>query len=200
MSLAGGTPAPQPANTAADARASISSWGSSIGSFISQRTSRLSVPRPESAASESSITSISAPASIINSEDPTSPTGPPRAAPVTTSASDDPPAVRPSPTPISSVFSSWSFGRASPTKAPSPALEPSPPKPEKIDPFVATKAGSAPVSPAEDLELPPEFQPRNLDEVPSAPSSEPRSPTLSSSAQSISTSSSTSFVQPGMAI
>ena len=167
-----------PASTvAADTKATIGGWGSSIGSFISQRTARLSartnsIPTVSTAPPQTDAKRDSASQPIV--ESPTSIThhveGPvPRQG--NGSAVDSPP-------PLTNLFSSWSFGKATTASASKPAEPPAPP------PLPARKEQPKALN-GEDENGNAVFQARNLGEF-----DPPRSPSVLSNDE----------VQPGMAL
>lgn len=151
-----------PPIVASEAKQAIGSWGSSIGSFISQRTARLSVPRTNS--TESAQSGSDNPGGTPPVED--------KPAPKRSSGSSGMSESGAVATPLSGVFSSWSFGRASVVKPTEPAPSPG----QTAD--VKGRQGNDEVL---------AFQPRDLGEF-----EPPRSPV-----QSISSSAS---VQHGMAL
>ncbi|KAI5118799.1 hypothetical protein M0805_005141 [Coniferiporia weirii] len=99
---------------AVEAKATINAWGASIGSFISQRTARLSVPRVGSIVTtgdQSADGSVSNPVGSPPIENVSERAG---------SAGSHDKAVAnattiPATTPVSNLLSSWSFGRATST-------------------------------------------------------------------------------------
>lgn len=98
-----------------DAKAALGGWGTSIGSFISQRAARLSVPRTDSNASAASgSTGISQTTSSSSAYSIPSPLDAPQASG----------AINNAPSASSSSFFSWTFSKSSSTASIQPELAP----------------------------------------------------------------------------
>ncbi|EJC97833.1 uncharacterized protein FOMMEDRAFT_114559 [Fomitiporia mediterranea MF3/22] len=151
---------------ASDAKTAIGSWGSSIGSFISQRTARLSVPRTNSVTSAgsqstSSTSVFSTDGSLVSSpaeiQDPI--TAQERVGNGTnwTNGTAEAGESTPASTPLTSLFSSWSFGKAtaSTTTSPPPVSAPTTAPDQGLAAKLAATNGDVQV---QDLD----FQPRDL--------------------------------------
>ncbi|KAH8114416.1 transport protein Avl9-domain-containing protein [Phellopilus nigrolimitatus] len=110
-----------PTPPASDPKATLNLWGSSIGSFISQRTTRLATPRRESATIANNV--------VAHPSQP-SHTSPAESLPVGRTSRPgsgvESSIVSPASTPVSSLFSSWTLGKAASTKPTSPAPMTSP--------------------------------------------------------------------------
>ncbi|THH07775.1 hypothetical protein EW145_g3151 [Phellinidium pouzarii] len=124
LSLSTSSPPPP-----AGAKTTINAWGTSIGSFISQRTARLSVPRPANATASGSSGST-------YSTQP-SPTGSPPAEDLSGRAEGARNQSRTGtnilPTSVPTLISSWSLGRAVSPMPASPASTPAPLQEPKLE-------------------------------------------------------------------
>ena len=137
-----------------DTKAALNTWGTNIGSFISQQTSRLSVPRTDSTATASSGSTGS---SSAYSTQP-SPAGSPPLGGTSESTNNVVVGQSKSTTslpPVSSLFSSWSFGRTSPVKTRSST---------SVD-VVSSTAGVR-----DEADIDPSFKPKDLGEFGPLPS------------------------------
>ncbi|KAL5524377.1 hypothetical protein ACEPAF_9517 [Sanghuangporus sanghuang] len=179
LSLSKNSPPQQPSSAstvATDAKATIGAWGSSIGSFISQRTARLSAARTDSVSSASSVpgqssaTSPQTEKSLVESSTSTSHNVEGAVHGQGNGSAGDGNDTTTASTPLTSLFSSWSFGKNAPAKPASP--QPPPIQNETVKGPIGGGDG-------------PSFQPRNLGEF-----EPPRSPSVRSNDD----------VQPGMAL
>ena len=123
------------AQTATETRAALSSWGSNLGSFISQGASRLTVARTSSGSSSTALSQGSSSTSSYSTQPPSLDSSPPldpKGEPQQRSVS--------SPPPLSSILSSWTW------------------KPKPAAPSVPSKV------PFEEEDVDPAFKPRDLGE------------------------------------
>ncbi|KAL5519875.1 hypothetical protein ACEPAG_1535 [Sanghuangporus baumii] len=161
---------------ATDAKATIGAWGSSIGSFISQRTARLSAARTDSLSSASSVpgqssaTSPQTEKSLVESPTSTSHSVEGAVHEQGNGSAGDGNGAAVASTPLTSLFSSWAFGKNAPAKPTSPQPPP-----------MQNETSKGQIGDSDDSS----FQPRNLGEF-----EPPRSPSVRSNDD----------VQPGMAL
>lgn len=126
------------AQTATETKAALSTWGSNLGSFISQRATRLTVPRTTSATSTTALSQGSSSSSSYSTQPPSVGGSPPLG-----EATESTPQQRStsSPPPLANILSSWSW-KAKPSTQP----------PAQSKPSLEGEAHD------------PEFKPRNLGE------------------------------------
>lgn len=109
------------AQTATETKAALSTWGSNLGTFISQRATRLTVPRTTSGNSASGVLSQGSSSSSSYSTQPPSTVGSPPLG-ETTEATPQQRSTS-SPPPLTSLLSSWSW-KAKSTSPPSAQSKP----------------------------------------------------------------------------
>ncbi|KLO05626.1 hypothetical protein SCHPADRAFT_1002797 [Schizopora paradoxa] len=148
---------------ASETKATLNTWGASIGSFISQRTSRFSTVGPQTGSAESiaGMSEASAPPSSPPNKQ-ASPEVNGQTIPEDASPSKSQPPIRES---MASMFSSWNFGRSSVPASKPPDSTPMSPTNTNLSIGDSTPKVMEPAL-EEDSE---ELQPRNIGEFDAPP-------------------------------